>query len=376
MTDQLTDQDLQFARLALDAAAEGVGLASPNPLVGTLIVRDGVVVGRGTHRYDDLKHAEVVALEEAGDRAQGATVYVNLEPCSHVGRTPPCVGVLVDAGIARVVASIEDPAPYVNGRGFEQLRAAGIDVVVGAERDAAELLNERYLHFMRSGRPFVTVKFAATLDGRVATSSGRSKWITGDAAREASQQLRRANDAILVGVGTIVADDPSLTYRGLGPKRRPLTRAVIDPHLRIPVESQVVTSANEIPTIVYTAEKPDADRSSSAEILHARGIDVVELQCDPQHGMDLKALVADLAARRLHGLIVEGGPETTAGFVAGGLVDKVVAHIAPKLLGGRNSLGAVGGEDRVALEEALVLERIETRRIGNDIEVTGYPVRR
>lgn len=371
----MNELDRRFTRLALEAAAEGIGQTSPNPLVGTVIVKDGVVVGRGVHRYDDLKHAEVVALEEAGEQARDATVYVNLEPCSHVGRTPPCVDALVDAGVARVVASIEDPAPYVNGRGFERLQAAGIEVVIGVERESAEVLNERYLHFMRTGRPFVTVKFAATLDGRVATSSGRSKWITGDPAREASQLLRLANDAILVGVGTIVADDPSLTYRGTIVKRTRLIRAVVDPRLRIPDEAKVVATARECPTIVYTSENSEAFHTRRAKSLRAKGVEIVALPFDSHRGLALDRLLEDLAGRRVQGLIVEGGPETTAGFVACGSVDKVVAHIAPKLLGGRNSLGAVGGVERESLDEALELERVESRRLGNDIEVTGYPVR-
>jgi len=371
----MNERDLHYARLALEAAAEGIGLASPNPLVGTVIVRNDEIVGRGTHRYDDLKHAEVLALEEAGDRARGATAYVNLEPCSHIGRTPPCVGALVDAGVVRVVASIEDPAPYVNGRGFEQLRAAGIDVVIGVDRDAAERLNERYLHFMRAGRPFVTIKFAATLDGRIATSEGRSEWITGDASREASHQLRLAYDAILVGVGTVVADDPSLTYRGANPKRVPLLRVVLDPRLRTPVGARLVTTAESTPTLIYTRQVDDASNESRATALRDRGVEVVAMPFDSHHGIALDAVLADLAARRVQGLIVEGGPETTAGFVARGYVDKVVAFIAPKLLGGRRSIGAIGGGDRDSIDDALELERVETRRIGDDIEVTGYPVR-
>lgn len=372
----MSDRDLHFAGIALEAAAEGIGLASPNPLVGTLIVRNGEIVGRGTHRYNELKHAEVVALEQARDLARGATAYVNLEPCSHFGRTPPCVDALVEAGIERVVVSIGDPAPYVNGRGFERLRAAGIEVVVGAGREAAELLNERYLHFMRSGLPFVTVKFAATLDGRVATSSGRSKWITGDASREASQRLRLANDAIVVGVGTIVADDPLLSYRGSDPKSRPLLRAVLDPHLRIPANARVVSSATDGPVVVYTSGTARAERIGHAGELSKAGVEIVEVPFDTERGLALDSVCTDLAARKVHGLIVEGGPETTAGFVQAGLVDKVVAYIAPKLLGGRSSLGAVGGAERGSVDEAMVLERVTTRRLDADIEVTGYPVKR
>lgn len=368
----MDDVDIAYARQALEIALEGVGQASPNPLVGTVIVRDGEVVGRGAHLYEHMKHAEVVALDEAGERARGATVYVNLEPCSHHGRTPPCVDALVEAGVARVVASMRDPAPYVDGRGFEMLCEAGIAVDVGAEQAAAERLNERYIRYMATNRPFVLVKIAETLDGRVATRAGASKWITSVEAREASQDLRRAYDAILVGVGTVVADDPELTYRGGKPKRMPLVRAVVDPSLRIPLDSRLVASAREAPVVVYTRE---ATVPSAAE-LAARGVEVVAAPLGTEKGVDLGAVLDDLGMRRLHGLLVEGGPETTARFLEAGLVDKVTAFVAPKLLGGRDSVGAVGGRGPESLGDAVELSDVEVRRVGDDLEVTGYPKRR
>lgn len=368
----MNETDVRYAREAIEAALEGVGQVSPNPLVGTVIVRDGEVVGRGTHLYANKKHAEVVALDEAGERARGATVYVNLEPCSHHGRTPPCVDALVAAGVRRVVASIADPAPYVNGRGFDRLRAAGIEVEVGAESESAARVNERYLKFMETSRPFVLLKVAETLDGRVATRTGASKWITCQEAREASQELRRAYDAILVGVGTVLADDPDLTYRGSAPKRVPLVRAVVDPALRIPLESRIVTSAPEMPAIVYAGESAAVARAAA---LRDRGVEVVELAGDSERGLDLGALLDDLGRRRLHGLIVEGGPETSGRFVSAGLIDKVTFFVAPKLFGGREARGAIGGDGVRTPDEAIALDRLEVRHIGQDLEITGYPRR-
>jgi diaminohydroxyphosphoribosylaminopyrimidine deaminase/5-amino-6-(5-phosphoribosylamino)uracil reductase len=364
----MDDTDIRFAREAIESALDGLGQASPNPLVGTVVVRDGEIVGRGAHRYADLKHAEVVALEQAGERARGATLYVNLEPCSHHGRTPPCVDALVAAGVARVVVSMQDPAPWVNGRGFELLRAAGIDVEVGVERDAAERLNERYLKFIRTNRPFVLLKAAASLDGRVATRTGASKWITGPEAREASQRLRRAYDAILVGVGTVVADDPELTYRGAEPKRAPLVRVVVDPRLRIPLASRLVATASETPVVVYTSEE-----TGDASALTDRGVEVVALPRTSSGSLDLGRLLDDLGARRLHGLVVEGGPATAAAFVEARLVDKAVFYIAPKIVGGRDARSAVEGTGAASLDDALALERVEVGRLGDDIEVVGYP---
>jgi diaminohydroxyphosphoribosylaminopyrimidine deaminase/5-amino-6-(5-phosphoribosylamino)uracil reductase len=366
----MTDTDRDYARMALEAAEEGLGEASPNPLVGTIVVRDGRIVGRGTHRYADRKHAEIVALEEAGELARGATVYVNLEPCSHFGRTPPCCDALVEAGVARVVASIEDPAPWVDGSGFERLRAAGIDVDVGVEREAAVRLNERYLTYVTKGRPFVLLKIAQTLDGRVATRAGASRWITGEAARAASQELRRVYDAILVGVGTAVADDPELTYRGEGPKRAPLVRCVVDPSLRIPVGSRLVATAAEAPVVVYCREGAS---DSAAEALRALGVEVVGLPATTSGALDLGALVADLGSRKVNGLVVEGGPETAAHFVEARLVDKVVAFVAPALMGGRESRSSLGGHGPEALEAMMRLRGLEVRRVGDDLEITGYP---
>jgi diaminohydroxyphosphoribosylaminopyrimidine deaminase/5-amino-6-(5-phosphoribosylamino)uracil reductase len=367
-----TDADLIHARAALAAAARGEGLASPNPMVGAVVVRDGVVVGSGYHVYDDLNHGEVVALHEAGERARGATMYVNLEPCCHHGRTPPCVDAMIKAGIARVVASIQDPAPWVDGRGFATLREAGVEVVVGPESAAAARLNERYLHWITTGRPFVHLKLAQTLDGRIAAGNGASKWITGEQARESSQELRRRYDAILIGVSTVVADDPALTYRGPQHKRAPLARVVLDPSLRVPASSKLVRSAKTAPVIVVCRE--DAASGHAGQELIEQGIEVWPMP-DLDGVLDLAELLKRLAARQITSLIVEGGATTAGHFVRAGLVDKATFFVAPMILGGSGSVSSVAGPDVTSLDAALRLEDVEVRSLDRDLEITGYPRR-
>lgn len=368
-----TERDIEFMRMALEAAEEGLGLASPNPLVGSVVVRDGVVVGRGMHLYANKKHGEVVALDDAGELARGATVYVNLEPCSHFGRTPPCVHSLVAAGVRRVVAAMQDPAPYVNGRGFAMLREAGIEVEIGLEEAAARRLNEHYVTYVTTGRPFVHLKLATTLDGRIAAGSGAAKWITGPQSRDASQLLRLSADAILVGVRTVLVDDPSLTYRGARAKRLPLIRCVLDPKLRTPASSRLAQSTREAPVVVYTLENGDPAAWRAARALREAGVEIVALPGTERDGLDLGAVLADLGARQVQGLVVEGGSETAGAFVDARLVDKVTFFIAPKVLGGRDSIGAVGGRPRLTLSEALELRNVTSRRHGDDVEITGYP---
>lgn len=383
--------DLDYIQLSLELAAQGKGLVSPNPLVGSVVVRDGEVVGRGFHRYADLKHAEVWALEEAGPRARGATVYVNLEPCSHQGdgkRTPPCVQAIIGAGVRRVVASMVDPNPKVNGRGFELLRAAGIEVEVGLLESEARRLNEKYARFVTTGRPFVHLKTACSLDGRIATRTGESKWITGPEARGASQALRHDADAILVGIGTVLADDPLLSDRTNEPRHRPLLRAVLDAGLRTPPTSQLVQTARAWPLVIFAAARPEDTRSYSVtnagyaggfdenlaheEVLAGLGAEVVRVAA---HGgqLDLRQVLAELARRQVTGLIVEGGTEVAASFIEQRLVDKVTFFFAPTIIGGREAFPAVGGRGVERLADALRLSDVEIVQRGEDWEVTGYP---
>jgi diaminohydroxyphosphoribosylaminopyrimidine deaminase / 5-amino-6-(5-phosphoribosylamino)uracil reductase len=360
-------KDHDYIQLALRLAAQGAALVSPNPLVGSVVVKNGAIVGRGYHRYDDLKHAEVWALEEAGESARGSTVYVNLEPCSHQGpgkRTPPCIRALIEAGVERVVASMVDPNPRVNGRGFELLREAGIEVAVGLLEPEARRLNEKYAKFITTGLPFVHLKLALSLDGRIATRTGESKWITGEEARAASQLLRHEYDAILVGIGTVLADNPALTDRTQQPRRKPLVRVLLDSKRRLPFASQLVMSAGQLPLIVFTPNVEEALENYDAEV-----VTVASRNGRP----DLRAVLTELGRRQLTSLLVEGGAEVAASFIEERLVDKVTFFIAPKIIGGREALSGIGGRGIANLSDALELEDVEVVRRGNDWEFSGYP---
>lgn len=364
--------DLDFIQIALELAAQGAALVSPNPLVGAVVVKDGLIVGQGYHRYDELKHAEVWALEEAGPRARAATVYVNLEPCSYQGggkRTPPCVQALLDVNVRRVVASMLDPNPRVNGNGFAQLRAAGVEVNVGLMEEQAQRLNEKYVKHVTTRMPFVHLKMACSLDGRIATRTGESQWITGEEARAASQSLRHEYDAILTGIGTVLKDDPLLTDRTQQLRRQPLLRAVLDAGLRMPLESRLAQTAHQLPLLVFTAQEAPAACQASLEALGASVVRVRALD----GLLDLAAVLEELGRRQITGLIVEGGAEVAGSFIERRLVDKVTFFIAPKIIGGREAIPAIGGQGIKHLRDALHLRDVEVIRRGDDLEVTGYP---
>ncbi len=380
--------DLEFIKQTLQLAAQGKGLVSPNPLVGSVVVNNGEIIGRGFHRYADLKHAEVWALEEAGDKAKGATIYVNLEPCSHNGngkRTPPCVEAIINAGIKRVVASMVDPNPKVNGRGFEMLRAAGIEVSVGLLEKEAQQLNEKFIKFTRTGLPFVLLKSACSLDGRIATKTGASQWITSEASRAASINLRNDYDAILVGINTVLVDDPMLTDRSGKDRHRPFVRVVLDAGLRIPPTSKLVQSASSHPLIVFTGDQEILDGmgfpiysewgntfEERQKLLQNNGVQVVRVPVDGAQ-LKLENILPELAKRSITSLIVEGGAEVAASFVEARVIDKVTMFIAPKIIGGREAKSAIGGEGIDQLSEALELQNLKFAQHGTDIEITGYP---
>ncbi len=290
-------------REALDLARKGRGLASPNPLVGAVVVRHDEVVGRGFHTYAGLHHAEIIALAQAGDQARGSTVYLNLEPCSHQGRTPPCSDALIQAGVGRVVAAIEDPNPLVAGDGFRKLRAAGIEIELAQEFAAeSEKLNEPFLHFMRTGRPLVTLKTAITLDGKISAPDDNRGWITSERARAHVQELRHDHDAILTGIGTVLADDCRLTDRSGLPRSRPLLRIVMDSQLRLPLDSKMARSAAG-DLLVVTTSASSHERRKAVE---SRGIEV--LVCDGPGGRaDLHSLIAWLGKQRYLSLMIEAG---------------------------------------------------------------------
>jgi diaminohydroxyphosphoribosylaminopyrimidine deaminase/5-amino-6-(5-phosphoribosylamino)uracil reductase len=351
---------------ALELAARGAGQVSPGPLVGCVIVdAGGEVAGEGFYVYERVRHAETIALEEAGARARGATAYVTLEPHAHTGRTPPCTEALITAGVTRVVAPIEDPNPLVSGRGFARLREAGVAVTVGVLEDEAARLNEKYIHALRHARPFVHLKLACSLDGRIATRTGDARWITGEESRARVQLLRREYDAVLVGSGTAAADDPLLTDRTGLPRRRPLLRVVLDERLRLSPDSRLARTAREAPALVFTGEAADACRIAALE---ERGVEVLRTASG---GRGLANVLAELHRREVQGLLVEGGAEIAGAFLRAGLVNKASFFVAPIILGG-DALGAVAGAGALEVKEAARLRDVETARRGDDVEVTGY----
>jgi diaminohydroxyphosphoribosylaminopyrimidine deaminase/5-amino-6-(5-phosphoribosylamino)uracil reductase len=361
-----TETDPRLMTRALELAAKGVGLVSPGPLVGCVIAAPGgEVIGEGSYVYESVKHAETYALEQAGARAKGATAYVSLEPHAHYGRTPPCTDALIKAGISRVVVPIEDPNPKVSGKGFEHLRSAGVEVSVGLLASEAAQLNEKYLHFMRTGRPLVHLKLAVSLDGKIATRTGDSRWITGAESRARVQELRHEYDAILVGAGTALVDDPLLTDRSGKTRKRPLVRVVLDETLKVATGSRLVDSAGEAPLLIFAG----AAALQSNE-LESRGVEVVR---DSTNGRDLLAILEELGRRSIQSVLVEGGAGVAGKLLDEGLVNKVSFFIAPVIIGGLQAPGAIGGVGPESLAEAIQLENVEVTPRGRDIEITGYP---
>jgi diaminohydroxyphosphoribosylaminopyrimidine deaminase/5-amino-6-(5-phosphoribosylamino)uracil reductase len=351
---------------ALELAARGVGRVSPSPLVGCVVVSEDSIVGEGFYLYERVTHAERLALEEAGARARGATVYVTLEPHSYHSRTPPCTEALIEARVARVVVAIADPNPEVNGRGFAQLREAGVQVQVGLCEQEAARQNEKFLHFTRTGRPFVHLKLATSLDGRISTRTGDSRWITGAESRARVQELRHEHDAILVGAGTALADDPLLTDRSGKVRRRPLSRIVLDENLRLNASSQLARTAREAPVIVFANER--AALAPEAAALATHGVEIIE-----SGGRNLRAVLQELAARSLQSVLIEGGAGIAGAFLDQGLIDKASFFIAPLIIGGLEAPVAIGGNGAAKLTDAVNLRDVEIKQHGRDVEITGYP---
>jgi len=358
-----------YMREALDLARRGLALTSPNPMVGCVIVSDGAVVGRGFHNWKGLKHAEILALEEAGDRARGATAYVTLEPCSHTGRTGPCADALIAAGIAKVVAASRDPNPLVGGEGFARLRKAGLAVEMEYSYEAeAARLNEPFFHFMRTGKPLVTLKCAMTLDGKIAAPEDNSGWITSERARTHVQELRHASDVMITGIGTVLADNPLLTDRSGLPRARSLLRVVLDSTLRLPLDSKMAQSAAGDLLVVATS----AASAERRKALESRGIEV-RIYDGPRGRVDIRDVVSLLSERRYLSVMIEAGSKVNWAALESGVVDKVFLYYAPKILGGTESLPMAGGQGRLRRKDAIVLERTTIHPIPPDeFAVEGY----
>jgi diaminohydroxyphosphoribosylaminopyrimidine deaminase/5-amino-6-(5-phosphoribosylamino)uracil reductase len=356
----MTDRD--FMRRALEIAERGRGLTSPNPLVGAVVVRDGRIVGEGAHLRAGGPHAEIEALRDAGGAASGATLYVTLEPCAHHGRTPPCATAAIEAGVARVVASMKDPNPMVAGGGAELLRAAGVTVDVGVLSAEAARQNHAWITAVRKRRPHVTLKAAATLDGKLADVHGASKWITGDAARQRAHRLRAEADAIVVGLTTVIRDDPALTVRLPEPWPREPYRVVLDTGARVDPRAHLIHSGTAARAVIAVGEEAPTLR---IDTLEATGASVV--RCRTRQGrVDPVDVLDQLFAREVRTVLVEGGAETHAAFVDAGLVDRVALFLAPMLLGGRDAPGVVGGAGR-SLKDALRLGRPTVTPLGDDV---------
>jgi diaminohydroxyphosphoribosylaminopyrimidine deaminase/5-amino-6-(5-phosphoribosylamino)uracil reductase len=362
-----TEADHRFMHRALTLAAKGAGEVSPGPLVGCVLVSlSGEIVGEGFYVYEKLKHAETYALEQAGKTAHGATAYVSLEPHAHHGRTPPCTDALINAGVRRVISPIEDPNPKVSGKGFAHLRAAGVDVAVGLMAREAGQLNEKYLHFLATGRPFVHLKLAASLDGKIATRTGESEWITGPESRARVHELRHEYDAILVGAGTALADDPLLTDRSGKPRSKPLIRVLLDESLKIPLKAKLVATAAEAPLIIFAGQKAE---SAKLDLLRSAEVEVV---CDESNGRDFLYILNELGTRSIQSVLVEGGATVASKLLETSLVNKVSFFLAPMIIGGREATSAIGGIGVARLADALRLHNVEVLHHGEDIEVTGY----
>ena len=380
MTDRNTDE--RYLRQALELARQGVGLTSPNPCVGAILVSsDKRVVGKGTHTYDKVKHAEVLAIEQAGEEARGATLYINLEPCSHQGRTGPCADAIIAAGIRRVVASMQDPNPKVSGQGFNKLRDAGIAVALGMLEDDARRLNEAFGKYVRHHIPLVTLKAAMTLDGKIApppadpqnergpgAGGNTGGWITSQVARAHVHQLRHQNDAILVGVGTVVADDPLLTDRSEMPRRRRLLRVILDSHLRLPLTSRVVKTAQDDVLVLCSLAEENRKRE-----LAAHGIRVEQVPyAAPDGRPDMNGVVQRLGELEIASVITEGGATMNWAALASGAIDKVFLYYAPRILAGTGSVPFAAGAGFQRIADAAQLKSIRLHRFGEDYAVEGY----
>ncbi len=352
---------------ALELASFGIGQVSPSPLVGCVIVSEsGEIVGEGTYLYKNITHAEVIALNQAGAKAKGGTAYVSLEPHSHHGRTPPCTEALINAGIKRVVCPIEDPNPLVSGKGFDVLRQNGIEVLTGILKEEAEKQNEKFIHWHKVGRPFVHLKMAMSLDGRIATRTGDSQWITNEKSRQKVQDLRYEYDAILIGSNTAFVDNPSLTDRSNKPRNKKLTRIVLDNSLRMNINSKLVLTAKETPTWVFT----DSDDEEKINQLKDEGVEVIQIA---EGGRNLQGILHELTKREVQSVLVEGGAEVAGSFYDANLIDKISFFYGSVVIGGKDAPTAIGGKGSKMLNSATKLRDLTITKHDDDIELNGYP---
>jgi diaminohydroxyphosphoribosylaminopyrimidine deaminase/5-amino-6-(5-phosphoribosylamino)uracil reductase len=366
--ERMLQDDEYWMKRVLRLAEKGRGRTSPNPMVGAVLIKDGRTVGEGYHARAGEAHAEIIALKKAGAEARGATLYTNLEPCSHYGKTPPCAPALIEAGVKRVVVGMEDPNPLVKGKGLKMLKNAGLNVNVGILEEDCQRLNEAFCKYIQTGEPFVILKVAATLDGKIATQYGESKWITGEKSRRLVHRLRNQVDCVLVGVGTIFKDDPLLTARIKGGKDP--FRIILDSRLKIQEKARVIEQKPEKTILATTKLAPE----EKVDYLVKKGVRVLILDAIHEQ-VNLKSLLRKLGEMEMTALLVEGGSEINGSFLNQGLVDKIFLFLSPRLLGGDQSPGIFGGKGITRLEDAVVFDKMKVKKVGEDLLLEGYPKR-
>ena len=360
--------EAEYMRKAITLAKRGLGTTSPNPMVGAVVVKGGKIVGEGYHHKAGEAHAEIIALEKAGQRARGGMLVINLEPCCHTGKTPPCVNAIIKAGLKKVVVAMQDPNPLVNGKGLAMLRKAGIDVKMGLLEQEARVLNEAFITFVEKKRPFFVMKGAVSLDGKIATRIGESKWISNEESREYANELRAAMDGIMVGINTIILDNPFLIPRVNKAERYPV-RIVLDSKLRIPPSCELVKTGSTFRTLVFTLPDSRQDKESR---LKSMGVEVVRVASGENGRVALSAVCKELWQRDVASVLVEGGGELNSTFINEGLADKIVIFYAPKLIGGKNAPSLIGGKGIDFMKDACRIDISSVRKFKEDICVEGY----
>lgn len=356
---------------ALDLAEKGAGYTNPNPLVGAVIVKDGRIIGEGYHKVYGGHHAEVNAINNATEDIKGTTMYVTLEPCSHYGKTPPCAKAIVESGIKKVVIGLKDPNPLVAGRGIKILEDSGVEVMVGILEDEGRKLNEIFLKYITTELPFCIMKTAMTLDGKIATSTGDSKWITEEISRKYVHELRHRVAGIMVGIGTVLADDPMLTTRLDDKASKDPTRIIIDSSGRIPLEAKVLNLKSDAKTIIATTEKAE---KAKIRALEKKGAEVI-ITPIKDNGVDLSFLMKAIGEKKIDSILLEGGSNINYSALEEGIVDKVNAFISPKIIGGDTAKTPVGGDGKKYMKDAMSLQNIEVHNFGNDIMIEGYVIK-
>ncbi|MCX5818260.1 MAG: bifunctional diaminohydroxyphosphoribosylaminopyrimidine deaminase/5-amino-6-(5-phosphoribosylamino)uracil reductase RibD [Proteobacteria bacterium] len=358
----------EYMRMALSLAKRGIGSTSPNPMVGAVLVKSKKIIGKGYHKKAGLPHAEVNAIADAKGEALGSALYINLEPCTHTGRTPPCVDAIKKAGIKKVVISMLDPNPNVNGKGVEALRKADIDIKVGLLEEEARKLNESFVVYMEKKRPFFTMKAAVSLDGKIATKTCDSKWISNEESRKYVNRLRSMTDGIMVGINTVITDNPLLVPRVLKSNRTPV-RIILDSKLRIPLSCDIVKTSEKYKTWIFTSEESRHDKSSK---LSSLGVEIIGVPKEESGRVSLKHVCEELYRREIVNVLVEGGGETNSSLLREGLMDKILLFYAPIIIGGKGALNLIGGKGIDFLKDAHKIDISAIKRFKEDIYIEGY----